>query len=116
MSDTALNPRLNTRLGLSESALATIRSALSKHEAINRAIVYGSRAKGNYREGSDIDLTLDALLLSDSDLSNLWHELDESNLPYLIDLSRLQDLKNSDLLEHINRVGVVLYERSQEQT
>ena len=112
MSDNELNLRSNSRFGLSEPALATIIAALSKHVAIKRAIVYGSRAKGNYREGSDIDLTLDAPMLSDFDFSSIWHELDESNLPYLIDLSKLHDLKSNNLLDHINRVGVVLYERS----
>lgn len=103
---------LNVRIGLNEAAFATLVSAVSKHAAIDRAIVYGSRAKGNFREGSDIDLTLDANNLCEQDFSSIWHELEESSLPYLIDLSKLQDLQNTDLLEHIHRVGIVIYERS----
>lgn len=106
------NGALNLRLGLSVQALEILVTALSKYAAIDRAIIYGSRAKGNFREGSDIDLTLDASLLSAQDLSALWLELDESSLPYLIDISKLQDIQNADLLDHIKRVGIVLYERT----
>jgi uncharacterized protein len=106
------NGNLSLRFGLSQKAMDTLIAAISKHTAIDRAIVYGSRAKGNFREGSDIDLTLDAPKLSKQELSNLWHELDDSNLPYRVDLSRLQDIQNPDLLDHINRVGAVLYTRS----
>jgi predicted nucleotidyltransferase len=102
----------NLRFGLSKKTVSILITALSKHAAIDRAIIYGSRAKGNYREGSDIDLTLDASDLSTQDLSRLWHELDESSLPYLFDISKLQDIQNPDLLEHIQRVGIVLFERT----
>jgi uncharacterized protein len=106
------NSDLSLRFGLSQLAVDTLIAAISKYAAIDRAIVYGSRAKGNFREGSDIDLTLDGRFLSAQDLSALWLELDESSLPYLIDISKLQDIQSADLLDHIKRVGIVLYERS----
>ena len=44
--------------GLTESTTAQIRDVFSKHPEIDQVILYGSRAKGNYKPGSDIDLTL----------------------------------------------------------
>lgn len=72
-------------------------------------IVYGSRAKGNYTERSDLDLVikntdkLDANLLFD-----LKDEVDDSDFPYLVDLQYYDQIQNPSLREHIDRVGKVL--------
>ncbi|NLJ78852.1 MAG: nucleotidyltransferase domain-containing protein, partial [Tissierellia bacterium] len=71
----------------------------------------GSRAKGNYRNGSDIDL---ALLGKDLDLQyiNRIHlDIDELYLPYKLDLVIYSRIENNDLIDHIDRVGIVIYER-----
>ncbi|MDX5443176.1 MAG: nucleotidyltransferase domain-containing protein, partial [Hymenobacteraceae bacterium] len=56
------------------------------HE-IEQVIIYGSRAKGNYREGSDIDITLKGNNISEATLSQLSQEIDDLNTPYLFDIS-----------------------------
>ena len=73
--------------GLSEKSTALIHEILKKYPEVEQAIIYGSRAKGNYREGSDIDLTLKGERLTSSILSSIWLDLDESYSPYLFDLS-----------------------------
>lgn len=80
---------------------------------MEKAILYGSRAKGNYKNGSDIDLTLHggASLTLDV-LYKIINELDDLLLPYTIDLSILNDIGDPDLIEHIQRVGVTFYARS----
>lgn len=97
--------------GLSDKTRATLVAMFSAYPEILRVIVYGSRAKGNYREGSDIDIALDAPDLTFAQVLAIRGAIDDSNIPYLVDLSRLQDLKEPDLLEHIGRVGKVLPER-----
>ena len=97
-----------TDFGLSARTLGLLRSVLARHTPIERAIVYGSRAKGNFRPGSDIDLTLDAPQLTLNDLLRIDSELDELMLPYTIDLSLLQHIDNPALLSHIARVGRLL--------
>ena len=99
--------------GLSDTALATVLAILSSCSAIEKAILYGSRAKGNFRPGSDIDLTLVGPQLTQDMLSKLWGRFEESNLPFQVDLSILKDIDNPSLQEHIARVGMVLYERDQ---
>ena len=98
-----------TDFGLSARALGLIRGVLDRHPQINRAIVYGSRAKGNYRTGSDIDLALDAPQATFSELLRIDSELDDLMLPYSFDLSLLKQIENPDLLSHIARVGKPLW-------
>jgi uncharacterized protein len=94
--------------GLSPRTLGLLRGVLGKHTGIQRAIVYGSRAKGDFRPGSDIDLTLDAPGLMFDELLRINGELDDLMLPYTIDLSLLKQIDNPSLLRHIQRVGKLL--------
>lgn len=96
--------------GLSDHTLTAIRKVLAQFPAVEKAIIYGSRAKGNYREGSDIDLTLVGENLNAQTLNDIDLALDDLLLPYKIDLSLLADLTHVPLTEDIQRVGEVLYE------
>jgi predicted nucleotidyltransferase len=102
--------------GLSDATVEKIHGALSRHAEVERAILYGSRAKGNYKNGSDIDLTLQGNGLSFGELLKIMGELDDLLLPYTIDLSLFASLKHPELIDHIRRVGVVFYERSPVET
>ncbi|WP_010254825.1 nucleotidyltransferase domain-containing protein [Treponema primitia] len=98
--------------GLSNRALKTVKDILSKYPGIQSAVLYGSRAKGNYKNGSDIDITLhtdDAFTYKD--LLDLKGDFDESDLPHMVDVSNYRTLENENLKDHIRRVGKVLYER-----
>lgn len=98
--------------GLKDFHIKKIHSVFAKYNAIEKAILYGSRAKGNYRIGSDIDLSLLGNGLDLNVLFNIENELDDLLLPYTFDLSILQDIENPDLIDHINRVGINFYEKS----
>jgi predicted nucleotidyltransferase len=102
---------LSQHSGLSVVVIERIIKVLSAHPNLEQAILYGSRAKGNYREGSDIDLTLTGIALNDIELGQIDNELDELLLPYTFDLSLLQQIDNPDLIDHIKRVGIVFYQR-----
>ena len=97
--------------GLYPSSLATVRGILERYPVVERAIVYGSRAKGNYKNGSDIDLTLIGAGLDFDTLGSIAGDLDDSDIPYKVDLSILANITNPNLVEHIQRVGKVFYER-----
>lgn len=98
--------------GLSDQTKDLIINCLSRFEHIEEAILYGSRAKGNPRTGSDIDITLKGSRLTFQDLLRIENALDDLMLPYKIDLSLFSFISNPDLVEHINRVGVVIYRRN----
>ncbi|ACT96435.1 nucleotidyltransferase domain-containing protein [Dyadobacter fermentans] len=97
--------------GLSEKTIKAIHGVFANHPPIERAILYGSRAKGNYRKGSDIDLVLVGAALDLSLIFKIELELDDLMLPYRIDLSAYHQIENRELVEHIDRAGVVFYER-----
>ena len=98
--------------GLSEPAEERIRGVLAHFPEVEKAVLYGSRAEGTHRPGSDIDLTLYGSGLGQSLLARIDEELDDLLLPYQMDLSLFASLTHPALLNHIRRVGVVLYERS----
>ncbi len=98
--------------GLPAATVEKIHGVLSRHAEVELAILYGSRAKGNYKPGSDIDLTLTGGRLDGRIGGQIDEELDDLLLPYEFDLSVLSEITHADLLDHIRRVGVVFYERT----
>lgn len=95
--------------GLSEKDIQSVRDTLREFPKVSEAIIYGSRAKGNYRPGSDIDLTLKGGGLSHHDLLDIELALDDLLLPYKMDLSLHHQLDNPQLLDHITRAGKLFY-------
>lgn len=103
------------RFGLSASVIRQIHQVLARHPKVERAVIYGSRAKGNFRPGSDIDLTLFAIEgqeISYHELADILDEVDDLLLPYTMDLSAFAQLSHPELREHIERVGQVFYQRT----
>ena len=97
--------------GLPDSTCATVRQILASYPQIEKAVLYGSRAKGNYKAGSDIDLTLFGTALNHTLLMSISTALEESDIPYTVDLSLFDQIETPTLREHIERVGQVFYER-----
>lgn len=97
-----------TPLGLPRGVCERIVAVFGDYPEIDRVRVFGSRAKGNYRPASDIDLCLDAPALSPSRRLELENRLDDLLLPWKIDLLVREEIDNLSLLEHIERVGVTL--------
>ncbi|MBM5823556.1 MAG: nucleotidyltransferase domain-containing protein [Cyanobacteria bacterium K_Offshore_surface_m2_011] len=99
-------------IGLPESAVAAIRRVLAGYPEVEAAILYGSRALGRHRPASDIDLTLTGHAISNATLARIDADLDDLLLPWVIDLSARAAISHPALLEHIERAGVLLYQRS----
>lgn len=97
-------------IGLTNEEMQKLVAVLSTQPNIEKAIVYGSRAKGTNREFSDVDMTLMGKNLSHSDLNQVALKIDDLLLPYEFDLSLYSSLTNENLLEYIKRVGKVIYE------
>jgi predicted nucleotidyltransferase len=96
--------------GLSNETLYTLDSIFKKYSGVKQAVLYGSRAKGKYRLGSDIDISIktdDSFTFTD--LLRIGNDFDDSDMPYFVDVSVYEKLANKDLKAHIDRVGKVLY-------
>ena len=100
------------KYGLEEKTIEQIQTVFFNHQNVEKVALYGSRAKGNSKTGSDIDLTLYGRNLTLKTLHNIENELDDLLLPNKIDLSIFSHISNSELIEHILRVGIVLYEKN----
>ena len=98
--------------GLSVATVNRIWGVLARFPSVEKAVLYGSRAKGTFKPGSDIDLTLLGDRLTSAELGSIADELDELLLPYQIDLSIFHRLDHEKLREHIERVGQVFYEKN----
>ena len=102
--------------GLKNETIQAIQAVLAKYPDVEKAILYRSRAKGNYRPGSDIDLTLTGHHLNLTTLQKIENEIDELLLPYKMDLSLFQQIQDNDMLRHIERVGIMFYPVKEDQS
>jgi predicted nucleotidyltransferase len=100
------------KCGLNAATQEKLNSLFAKHSSIDAVILYGSRAKGSFKPGSDIDLMIKAAEMSLSDLFSLENEIDDLYLPYKVDISLFHQLENPNLIDHIQRVGIVFYKKS----
>ena len=98
--------------GLKEAELKKLQELFAANGSIETVILYGSRAKGNYKPFSDVDITLVGNGFSRSDMNILHAAIDETSLPYKFDISILATLRNEELIDHINRMGIVIYKRN----
>ncbi len=99
------------KFGLSERDMQTIRNIFKKYPEVELVHIFGSRAKGSYNEGSDIDFAIINEGVKAKTISNLTSAFAESTLPYTVDVIYLPTLKHPDLIDHIKRVGIVFYKK-----
>jgi predicted nucleotidyltransferase len=100
------------KFGLSIETIGKINSVFAKFPEIKKVIIYGSRAKGNYKKGSDIDLTLVGENINLSLTNKIEMQIDELLLPYTMDISIFHQIDNEELIKHINRVGNLFYSKT----
>ncbi len=97
--------------GLTERDLDTIEKVFDSCANVREVWIFGSRAKGNYKPGSDIDLAIMNSGIALQDLLFLQGKFESSSLPYKLDVVNYQALKNEQLKEHIDRVGKPFYKK-----
>ena len=98
--------------GLTEIELSKLHGAFSRYKDIDKVVLYGSRAKGNYKQFSDVDITLVGDTLTHNSWSRLSTDIDDLSLPYQFDISIYHTLANSDLIDHIQRIGKTIYQKN----
>lgn len=97
-------------LGLKSSDLEYIISSIEDFKEIEKAVIFGSRAKGNYKLGSDIDLAIYGDNITFDTVSRVHYLLEDIGpLPYCFDVVDYSHLNHKDLKEHIDRVGKIIF-------
>jgi len=94
------------KTGLSDKSLQAIAKVVYSNERVHDAKIFGSRANGTFHQGSDIDICLIGEDLTLSDLNRIASDLDELNIPEIIDLVNFRTIKNENLLKHIEDFSV----------
>lgn len=96
--------------GLTEPDMAQIIAAIRSFDEIAAVVLFGSRAKGNHKPGSDVDLAIKGDRVTHRTVAQLADCLNEElPLPYFFDIVHYDTLQNQPLVEHIDRVGIVVY-------
>jgi len=94
------------KYGLLPRDLDYITQAVQQFPEIETVLIFGSRAKGTYKPGSDVDLALKGANITHTTVSRLSFLLNEDYpLPYFFDVVHYEALQNSDLVAHIDRAG-----------
>jgi predicted nucleotidyltransferase len=98
--------------GLSEEDIESINTVISKRREVEEALIFGSRAKGNYKNGSDVDIVLKGKNITRDTILSISGELnDETIMPFQFDILNFSTIRNEELIEHINRVGEIIYKQ-----
>lgn len=99
--------------GLLHTDIEYIKDTISKFWTIEKAIVFGSRAMGNYKKGSDIDIAIFGKNISTEDFFKLNDVLNEvSPLPYFFDILQYENILNDNLKKHIDEEGKIVFEKT----
>ena len=98
--------------GLKKEHIDAINNVFNEYQNVEKVLIYGYRAKGTHKPGSDIDLVIAEKEISFSQMMEITNKLDDLLLPYKIDISQKSKISNSDLIDHINRVGKIFYQRN----
>jgi predicted nucleotidyltransferase len=98
------------KFGLSDTVIKELQDVFRRHTNIKKVLIFGSRSKGNYRAGSDIDLAVIGQDIDYNLLLNIHCEIDNLELLYSVDLLDYQKKKGTPIGDHIDRVGQVFYE------
>ena len=103
---TPISRELQQKTGLDAAKLETIRSLIGADRRVRRVRLFGSRAKGTWREGSDIDLAVQGEGIDRSDASRWAEELEEALFPWSVDVVIVDETTDQELIDHIDRVSV----------
>lgn len=105
-----------SQCGLNSFTQEKLTHVFLKYTDIDEVILYGSRAKGNFKTGSDIDLSIRSASMSLQQMFQLENEIDDLYLPYKVDISLFRLIDNPQLVQHILRVGVSFYKKKSDES
>ena len=97
------------RYGLPDEHIKIILDYIARYSEIEEAVLFGSRALGTYKPGSDVDIALKGNKVDSFLAAHLKSEIEEeTTLPYFFDFVAYSKLNHKDLIKHIDKYGVVL--------
>ncbi len=95
--------------GLSPAVLEALRGTFARYPAIEQVLLFGSRARGDFDTGSDIDLAVLAPQMAVEEFARLWSDIDALPIAFKMDLLHFDTLDNPELKAQIRRHGLPIY-------
>ena len=105
-----MSSRLKT-YGLDRNVIHSLAGIFKSTDTVDEVIIFGSRAKGNFGDGSDIDLAIKGKAIEFNTILNLMRKVEDLGLLYKIDLQNYQKISDKNVLDHIQRVGKIFWKR-----
>ena len=100
------------KFGLLERDMDSIIAVLIKQPTVEKSFIFGSRAKGNFKKGNDVDLALKGRYLNFDVISQISYQLnEETKMPYNFDVLNYHTLEEPDLINHIDSIGIEIYSK-----
>lgn len=98
--------------GLSTEHIIQIQTIFQKHPEIELAFIFGSRAMNSYKPASDVDIAIKGEQINRQTILEVSRQLNEETLmPYNFDIVNYHTIQNKELIVHIDKVGVLLFEK-----
>lgn len=97
--------------GLKEGIIDEIVKVISKYEEIDKAAIFGSRARGDYKKTSDIDIAIFSSNISSTKLNLLRDDMDILDIIYKFDIVHFESLSKEGIIKNIENEGVIIYSR-----
>lgn len=98
--------------GLSEEVISGLAEAFDSATEVDEVIIFGSRAKGNHSEGSDIDLAAKGRDVTLDTILDIKIKIEELGLLYRVDVLNYHGIRDQDVVDHIDRAGKVFWKRN----
>ncbi|MCC5907910.1 MAG: nucleotidyltransferase domain-containing protein [Balneolaceae bacterium] len=109
-----MNHKNRNRFGLTDRDMRTIQAIFQTYPAVESVHIFGSRAKGNHRIGSDLDLAIMNKGVSSKQIASIRGDFEQSSLPYNVDLVDFNRIDKKEFTDHIKRVGVPFFKQNRE--
>lgn len=100
---------MNNKFGIPDKTINIIVEYFKTKPEIKKVVIYGSRAKGNYKTGSDIDFAV--WTNAHNHISTILNELDELPTPYKFDVTDYLTLTHAGMKQSIDTDGIIFYEK-----
>ena len=102
-----MNIKERNRFGLTGRDMKTLFNIFEKYPVVKKIFIYGSRATGNYKQGSDIDLAIMNACKEELFICKMKCEIEESSIPFAVDIANYNAIKHCELKDHID--GLALF-------
>ena len=99
------------KFGLAQHIIDKLIAVFEENPKVDKALVFGSRAMGNYRPDSDIDIALKGQDLNTDAIIAMSVAFEEKGITHKVDLINYETINEPDLKDHIDRVGIEVYSR-----